>query len=178
MGVIVLKCLEAPMATDGWFWIIEQRWAPKTQDVHWVWPIGHYLGEIWFNVAIQDMARFSAAPKQGHNCRMLRVVGYLKLPEVWNNYWYYGKGVEPNTGSLCDLGRTIPWSKRGDQRTGSPASIVCLDANHAHDQVTRRSVAGILLFVNNTPVNWYSKQQHTVENIYIWHSARWPPSTQ
>ena len=38
-----------------------------------------------------------------------------------------------------------------------------VDADHAHDLVTRRSVTGILLFINNTPVKWYSKRQNTVE---------------
>ena len=37
------------------------------------------------------------------------------------------------------------------------------DADHAHDQLTRRSVTGILLFINNTPIKWYSKRQNTVE---------------
>ena len=37
------------------------------------------------------------------------------------------------------------------------------DADHAHGVVTRRSVTGILLFVNNTPVRWISKRQKTVE---------------
>ena len=37
------------------------------------------------------------------------------------------------------------------------------DADHAHDLVTRRSVSGILLFLNNTPVRWISKRQKTVE---------------
>jgi len=34
-----------------------------------------------------------------------------------------------------------------------------VDADHAHDQLTRRSVTGILLFINNTPIKWYSKRQ-------------------
>jgi hypothetical protein len=38
-----------------------------------------------------------------------------------------------------------------------------VDADHAHDLVTRRSVSGILLFVNNMPIKWYSKRQKTVE---------------
>ena len=38
-----------------------------------------------------------------------------------------------------------------------------MDADHAHDKVTRRSVTGILLFVNGTPVKWISKRQKTVE---------------
>ena len=29
--------------------------------------------------------------------------------------------------------------------------------------MTRRSVTGIPLFVNNTPIKWYSKRQNTVE---------------
>ena len=41
------------------------------------------------------------------------------------------------------------------------------DADHAHDVLTRRSVSGILLFINNTPVKWISKCQKTVEtSIY------------
>ncbi len=38
-----------------------------------------------------------------------------------------------------------------------------VDADHAHDTVTRRSVTGILLFLNNTPIRWVSKRQRTVE---------------
>ena len=33
------------------------------------------------------------------------------------------------------------------------------DSDHAHDVVTRRSVNGVLLLVNNTPVRWISKWQ-------------------
>ena len=40
---------------------------------------------------------------------------------------------------------------------------VYVDADHAHDQDTRRSVTGFILFINNTPVKWYSKRQNTVE---------------
>ena len=40
---------------------------------------------------------------------------------------------------------------------------VYVDADHAHDILTRRSVTGILLMINNTPVKWFSKRQKTVE---------------
>jgi hypothetical protein len=47
---------------------------------------------------------------------------------------------------------------------GTPMDTVCyVDADHAHDTVTRRSVSGILLFLNGMPVKWYSKRQKTVE---------------
>ena len=40
---------------------------------------------------------------------------------------------------------------------------VYVDASHACDLITRRSVTGILLIVNLTPAKWYSKRQNTVE---------------
>ena len=38
-----------------------------------------------------------------------------------------------------------------------------VDADHARNKVTRRSVTGIVLLVNNTPLVWVSKRQKTVE---------------
>ena len=47
---------------------------------------------------------------------------------------------------------------------GNPvASHVFVDANHAGNVVTRRSHTGILLFVQNSPIQWLSKRQNTVE---------------
>jgi hypothetical protein len=40
---------------------------------------------------------------------------------------------------------------------------VYVDADHAHDLSTRRSIKGILVMLNNTPIRWISKQQKTVE---------------
>jgi hypothetical protein len=40
---------------------------------------------------------------------------------------------------------------------------VYVDADHAHDLVTRRSITGILIMLNNTPIRWISKRQKTVE---------------
>jgi hypothetical protein len=39
-----------------------------------------------------------------------------------------------------------------------------VDADHAHDQLTRRSVTGFIVFANNNPIKWYSKRQNTVES--------------
>jgi hypothetical protein len=38
-----------------------------------------------------------------------------------------------------------------------------VDANLFHDQITGRSVTGILHLINKTPFDWYSKRQATVE---------------
>ena len=47
---------------------------------------------------------------------------------------------------------------------GNKVQFTCyVDADHARDQVTRRSVTGIVLLMNNTPIVWVSKRQKTVE---------------
>jgi hypothetical protein len=40
---------------------------------------------------------------------------------------------------------------------------VYVDADHAHDLVTRRSITGILVMINNTSIRWISKRQKTLE---------------
>ena len=37
------------------------------------------------------------------------------------------------------------------------------DSDHAHDQVTRRSVSGVVSFVGSTPISWTIKMQGTIE---------------
>jgi hypothetical protein len=38
-----------------------------------------------------------------------------------------------------------------------------VDADDAHDLVTGRSITGILVMLNYTPIRWVSKRQKTVE---------------
>jgi hypothetical protein len=40
---------------------------------------------------------------------------------------------------------------------------VYVDADHAHDLVTRRSITGILVMLNSTPIRWVSERQNTLE---------------
>ena len=50
------------------------------------------------------------------------------------------------------------------EKKGKPVRItVYVDADHVHDVITRRSVSGMILFLNNTPIRWVSKRQKTVE---------------
>jgi hypothetical protein len=41
------------------------------------------------------------------------------------------------------------------------------DADHAHCEVTRRSVSGILVFINSTPVKWYSKCKRRLKHLHM-----------
>jgi len=39
---------------------------------------------------------------------------------------------------------------------------VYFDSNWAHDEVTRRSITGVIGFIGNTPVTWLSKRQGAI----------------
>ena len=48
---------------------------------------------------------------------------------------------------------------------GKSVQINCfVDADHAGDKITRRSQTGILIYLNQTPIIWFSKKQNTVES--------------
>ena len=58
-----------------------------------------------------------------------------------------------------------------EQKGRAARLTVYVDADHAHDQVTRRSITGIIFFLNNTPIRWYSKRQKTVESSTAYNGA-------
>ena len=48
---------------------------------------------------------------------------------------------------------------------GESVYVGCyVDADHAGNLLTRESNTGIIIFVNNSPILWYSKSQSTVES--------------
>ena len=48
---------------------------------------------------------------------------------------------------------------------GNPVCMTCfVDANHAGEYSTRRSQTGFIIYLNNAPIDWYSKRQNTVES--------------
>src|SRR5687767_181619 len=113
------------------------------------------------------------APREGHMTALQRVFGYLKQnakgrlmidinsPSVRD---IIDTNVEPDwTEFYPDAAENIP-SERPEP-LGSLCTITTyVDADHARDQVTRRSVTGIVMLLNNTPVSWLSKRQKTVES--------------
>jgi hypothetical protein len=112
------------------------------------------------------------APKQGHMVALQRVFGYLKQ---------YSDGkipIDVGTPPIRDkalITKGQNWIEfYPDAEEDIPSDIltpmgaeatltVYVDADHARDKVTRRSVTGIVLLVNNTPLVWISKRQKTVE---------------
>ena len=133
----------------------------------WAVTLGRY--DVMF--AVSTMARYSAAPREGHLKTMLRAFGCLKHccrgrivfdtrePEHKNveKLEHNWEELYPNASE--EMPPNMPEPK------GNAVHIdTWFDADHAHDLETRRSVTGVLVFLNSTPVKWYSKRQNTVES--------------
>ena len=131
------------------------------------------LGRFDIAYATNTFSRFGNEPRMGHLKGMIRVFGYLKR---------YSKGkilIDPNYPNhenhiteqydnwkefYPEAEEDVPTGKDKPDYLGPPVRITAYkDSDHAHDLVTRRSVTGILLLVNNTPVKWISKRQKTIE---------------
>ena len=104
---------------------------------------------------------------------MIRVFGYLKRyykgkilidPNYPNHANYETEQYDNWKEFYPEAKEIIPDVTDNLEYLGSPVRITAYkDSDHAYDLVTRRSVTGILLFINNTPVKWISKRQKTIE---------------
>ena len=130
------------------------------------------LGRFDISVAVMTLSRFRANPRKGHMERAKRVCGYLrrhsdgairfrcKIPRHEEHFqmdshdWMYT--VYGNAGE--DITDDIPTPMGKPVRTTS-----FVDANLLHCKVTGKSATGILTMVNQTPIDWFSKRQATVE---------------
>ena len=130
------------------------------------------LGRFDICYATTTLSRYSMAPRVGHVNAAIRLLRYLKhFPKgkiVFDTSFPSTEGLEweehPNWKDVYpDAEEELPYDM--PESKGSPMRITCyVDADHAHDVVTRRSVTGIVLLINNTPVRWISKRQKTVES--------------
>ena len=57
-----------------------------------------------------------------------------------------------------DAEEMVPGASERPKALGKKARItVHKDSDHAHDVFRRRSVTGVMSFINNTPMKWVSK---------------------
>ena len=61
-----------------------------------------------------------------------------------------------------DVKEAIPPNMPEERGNFVTTSEFC-DADLAGDRITRRSMTGILIFLNRAPINWYSKKQATIK---------------
>ena len=131
------------------------------------------LGRFDIQWATTTLARYAAAPRIGHFEAALRIFGYLRKfqdgtiiidpyrPSILQDVKYADKCDWEEFYS--DTEEEIPYDMPDPY--GTEASLtVFVDADHARDKVTCRSVTGILILLNNMPVTWFCKRQKTVES--------------
>ena len=120
-----------------------------------------------------------AQPRIGHLQEAINIFYYLKHhdrswmvmdPRRFDVEWIPRKDSESHP---CDRAQAmkelypdsedqLPYNM--PQPRGNPVDIsVFVDADHAGNRVTRRSHTGIIIYVNQAPIMWYSKKQNTIE---------------
>jgi hypothetical protein len=139
---------------------------------------GVEIGRIDIITEVSVLSQHQCTPREGHLDAVYRIFWFLKCslkkkeqsrivfdslrpfvdeslfnpsnPDIWKDF--YQDAEEPIPANMP--------APRGRQ-----VYLACyVDADHAGNLMTRRSHTGILLYINNTPVIWYSKRQNTVES--------------
>ena len=133
------------------------------------------LGRIDIFHEVSILSQHQALPREGHLEAAYHIFAYLKNKD----HRKYGRiGYDPRDPDvdLSEFETNCDWSEfYGDveeelprdmpKPRGNSIRIYCfVDANHAGNVVTRRSHTGVLIFVQNAPIIWYSKRQNTVES--------------
>jgi hypothetical protein len=112
-------------------------------------------------------------PREGHIKAVKITLSYLKtfpkgriiIDISYPDYSMYPVEDHSNWMEFYpDSGEEVPIPKDLPPEKGPRVRMtVYVDADHAHDLVTRRSIIGILVMLNNMPIIWISKRQKTVE---------------
>ena len=129
------------------------------------------LGRFDIAVHVMSLSRFRAQPRKGHLDRAKRIVGYLLfLPDGAIGF----RTGEPDFSSLKD--QEYDWTRT--VYSGACEQIPhdipkplgkhvqtthYVDANLHHDLATGKAVTAALHFLNQTPIDAYTKRQSTVE---------------
>ena len=127
--------------------------------------------DIFHEVAI--MSQYQASPRIGHLETLYHIFAYLKSHKQMGKIAYDAKTVDVDEGCFHpnpdwtefygEVEEELP--PKMPKPLGNPVTInAFVDANHANNVITRRSHTGILIFVQNAPIIWYSKRQNTVES--------------
>ena len=135
-------------------------------QLQWLISPGHFD----IAVHVMSLSRFRAQPRKGHLDRAKRIVGYLLfLPDGAIRF----RTGEPDFSSLND--QEYDWTR--SVYSGACEQIPHdipkplgehgqtthdVDANLHHDHATGKAVTAVLHFLNQTPIDAYSKRHHLV----------------
>lgn len=122
------------------------------------------------NERVALLFQYLVHPRQGHLEAIYHVYSYLKRHErstmIFDDAMLTFNDNDFSTYDWTDfygdVSEAIP--SNAPKPRGNPIQMtVFVDANHAGNQVMRRSHTGILIYINSAPVTWYSKTQATFE---------------
>jgi hypothetical protein len=128
------------------------------------------LGRIDMLAEVSSLASHMCAPREGHLETIYKIFAYLKKHEK-STLVFDDLEIEVDER----LFEEVDWADFYDEneeelppkmpkpRGKAVKIVIYVDANHAGNVVTRRSQSGIIIFVNNAPIQWLSKKQNTVE---------------
>ena len=132
------------------------------------------LGRVDIYLEVSLLSAYQASPRQGHLEETLHIFGFLKKHPDLTLYFNPELPFIPpdifqgdNSDVFCDqyrgakeeIPQNMPLPK------GKPITITAyVDASHTANKITRRSHTGFILFINRSPIIWYSKRQNTIES--------------
>ena len=136
------------------------------------------LGRIDIGFETSCLSQYLVYPRIGHLNQALHVIKYLDIHR--ENFLSFDP-TRLNLEEPLDITQSNEFKAKemrdfypdaeeslpanAPQPRGEPVQLnVFVDADHAGNQVTRRSHTGIILFLNMAPIYWYSKRQNTVES--------------
>jgi len=135
------------------------------------------LGQIDILHEMAIMSQYLALPREGHLEKVYSIFSYLGKHECSCIVFDDNDPVfQPGTFIDCDWLDVYDMSEMNEELPpdmpepqGRPVTITMfVDANHAGNVVTCQSHLGILIFVQNAPIIWYSKQQNGIEVFIFW----------
>ena len=128
------------------------------------------LGQYDIYCATSLFTQYMMAPRKGHMDGVKRIFAYLKY------HWRFKIDFDTTEPDFLQYKiESFDWfSLYGEQQEEMPYGMPTpkgkpvvisgfFDSSHSSCLVTRRSTTGILMFLNSTPIKWYSKRQSTVE---------------
>ena len=137
------------------------------------------LGRIDIHLETSLLSQYLAQPRMGHLLQACNIFRYLKKvnsgyvvmdPTQWDIDWVGEKGEahpRERAGYMKELYPDARDNLPHDmpQPLGNGVNMSCfVDADHAGNKITRRSHTGVIIFLNSSPIIWYSKRQNTVES--------------
>jgi hypothetical protein len=130
------------------------------------------LGRVDILLEVSLMSSHLCQPREGHLEAVYNIFAYLSkhgnapmafddaVPNIDESAFHRSDWSDSVYG---DVEEELP--PRMPKPLGNPVTMTCfVDANHAGDKVTRRSQTGFIIYLNNSPIDWFSKKQNTCES--------------